>query len=1352
MSSNSSDRKSLPGDAGDLTRLGKYVIKKRLGMGGMGTVYLAEDEELKRTVALKVLPKDRASNPILVKRFKSEGQAAANLEHKNIVRVFDAGEADGYLYLALEYVDGVDVLEWMRKRGVIPVSRSIEIIKQVAEALDHAWSKNIVHRDIKPSNLMISRDGTVKLTDMGLARSVDETMDTSITRDGTTVGTVDYMPPEQAVSSRAADIRSDIYSLGCTWYHMLTGKPPFHEGNLHNKLAAHQKSRRPDPRDVNDRVSEAIVAVLHRMMAIRPADRYQKPAELLDDLNSDAIRLGRDPSRLLAVLIEEDEDDEPVTFDVDSDGESWDEYAESPTDFNPGLIDDLPDVESDADIPVTNESNSDSTATPDPPKETRDPKRLPPRKQKSVAEKPAPLKRKVSKSPNTDLEPEEEPLSKSGKRRIQKPQDSDQQEEPVTQSGKNRTVKRATDEPTSKKKKRKKPTQEPNGKKAKEKQPQKQKGPLLSEPTKTIDIDVLRMGLVALGIAILIGIVWWAVQQMGESGPSNIDPYAGTNVTPPSEPSQPAVVGNVEPEHEDPSDLEDPEPAPPPTQLTAVEFAGVEDLQDDPQRLAQMIPEWMLKLNVPRQAKVIQVQRGLRGSLSSSTLDEAVNKLGGYSETIELSGSSVFTSAPITLPRGDQWTIRAGRGVQPIIHLDAKSFNDSGIWLQTLGGQLSLEGLHFVVSNPPANAKLFHLPRGTLQLKECTLTVLGNRHVDIVAVDGSDQSTHIAMQNVFARGHDLTIVHALQPAMEFVGGNNLFISQQGPLFQLAAKDFDNLQSTRFSTLSSTLISGNTAFQLTGSDRLETGKLDLQFHRSLVLGDGTSSTAFQFQDWPSKAESDVEAPQAVATSLKSTHTRFGGWKELVRQSTPQRKVISADDETTWRQFWLQALPSDDWLADWDFESNTSDASLAEMEQQLKPIAVAGVGSRALIGSDLSNLASLPNGFRTRFLAAVQRVAVPDDFAEPKGKSIRRFDLLQADRLPSFLKDCPNGTTVQCFGSGLRILPEIVLKNRQLRIEFEQTEGEPLVIQPQPNQESDAWFTIDGGRISILNGQFEMPQAKNRRYPKQFLQRINTGEFALTNCEIHGPELAENPTPLIDFTDAPGEGKVFATISDSALFASGACLHGNLSSMAVEVSNSLLASNSNVVSLEAGNRLGSLLLHHCTLSAAASNFVFTAPNEVATRSNQSTEVFVKDTVFAPSRQGSDQTCVLTVTNQELIGQAFRWWGSGNAYAQQIQKWLRVNGEAVGATFNSWNQLWGTGHILESLHGPKAVLLAKPLPAWEQTTSTNFALDSTCQAAGWTFSGGPVGIVGPIGPQKEAAEDPSQPKRPSGRRPDF
>lgn len=281
-------------DAGDpqkLKTLGKYVIQRRLGAGGMGTVFLALDTELQRTVALKVLPRERAANPKLVQRFKSEGQSAARLEHSNIVKIYEAGEINGYLYIALEYVDGTDVDALIRKRTYLPVKRSIDIIRQVALALEHADEKGIVHRDIKPSNLMIRKDGLVKLADMGLARAIDDTADTGITQPGMTVGTVDYMSPEQGRDSKLADIRSDIYSLGCTWYHMLTGSPPFAEGSVTQKMAAHASKPPPNPRTVNQNVPEAVIAVIHRMMAKNPRDRYQTPQELLDDLKQ--TMLGR---------------------------------------------------------------------------------------------------------------------------------------------------------------------------------------------------------------------------------------------------------------------------------------------------------------------------------------------------------------------------------------------------------------------------------------------------------------------------------------------------------------------------------------------------------------------------------------------------------------------------------------------------------------------------------------------------------------------------------------------------------------------------------------------------------------------------------------------------------------------------------------------------------------------------------------------------------------------------------------------------------------------------------------------------------------------------------------------------
>ena len=294
-----------------LKTFGRYEIETILGQGGMGTVYRARDSKLKRIVALKVLSEEKAQNPILVRRFKSEAEAAAQLKHENLVGVHDSGEADGLLYIAMEFVDGVDGQVLVQRDGVIEIERSLHLIKQVVQGLRHAFQKNIVHRDIKPSNLLITADDHVKLADFGLARSLDADESSSITRAGTTVGTVDYMPPEQARDSKSADFRSDIYSLGATWYFLLVGKPPFPEGDLLNKLNAHASDPPPDPRKFNSDIPLAIVEVMHKMLAKAPAQRYQTPDELFEDIEQVNLHKREITSNLIALLAAEDDSEEP---------------------------------------------------------------------------------------------------------------------------------------------------------------------------------------------------------------------------------------------------------------------------------------------------------------------------------------------------------------------------------------------------------------------------------------------------------------------------------------------------------------------------------------------------------------------------------------------------------------------------------------------------------------------------------------------------------------------------------------------------------------------------------------------------------------------------------------------------------------------------------------------------------------------------------------------------------------------------------------------------------------------------------------------------------------------------------
>ncbi len=291
---------------GSAKTLGRYRLEKKVGEGGMGAVYRAVDDALGRVVALKILPRDKARNEMLVRRFKAEARAAANLKHENIVGVYDSGEADGYLYIAMEFVDGIDVQNLLMRKGVLSPKRSLDIIRQVTLALEHAFEQNIVHRDIKPSNLMIMRDGSIKLADMGLARSMDDGDSAGITRAGTTVGTVDYMSPEQARDSRSADSRSDIYSLGASWYYMLTGKPPFPIGDMVNRITAHATEPRPNPQTINPEIPDAISQIIERMMAIEPGGRFQTPTALLQELDTANLKAKAITTDLLAALADGD--------------------------------------------------------------------------------------------------------------------------------------------------------------------------------------------------------------------------------------------------------------------------------------------------------------------------------------------------------------------------------------------------------------------------------------------------------------------------------------------------------------------------------------------------------------------------------------------------------------------------------------------------------------------------------------------------------------------------------------------------------------------------------------------------------------------------------------------------------------------------------------------------------------------------------------------------------------------------------------------------------------------------------------------------------------------------------------
>ncbi len=274
--------------------VGPYRILEQVGRGGMGRVYKAVHQTLDRTVALKILSPRLVRTAKARELFRNEAQTAARLNHPSIVQAYDAGEGGGLWYLAMEFVAGVTLSQLVHQRGALPVGLACEVIRQAALGLQHAHAHGLVHRDIKPANLMISvvrsPDAAtpavqVKVLDFGLARlqrrSRPKGADADTGRHPIT-GTPDFMSPEQARDRDAVDIRSDLYSLGCTFYYLLTGRVPFSGGGMLDKLIRHSSELPVPPDKVRPRVPAAVGAIVSRLMAKDPADRFQTPQEVAD--------------------------------------------------------------------------------------------------------------------------------------------------------------------------------------------------------------------------------------------------------------------------------------------------------------------------------------------------------------------------------------------------------------------------------------------------------------------------------------------------------------------------------------------------------------------------------------------------------------------------------------------------------------------------------------------------------------------------------------------------------------------------------------------------------------------------------------------------------------------------------------------------------------------------------------------------------------------------------------------------------------------------------------------------------------------------------------------------------------
>lgn len=1347
--------------------LGKYKIERTLGAGGMGAVYLATDMELRRQVALKILPKDKAENPRLVQRFKAEAQAAAKLKHENIVAIHDAGEIDGQLFIALEYIDGNDVHQLVAKRGVIPVKRSIEIITQVAKALEHAWEHKLVHRDIKPSNLMVRRDGVVKLADLGLARTIDESIETGITRAGTTVGTVDYMAPEQARDSKAADVRSDIYSLGCTWYHMLTGSPPYPDGALTNKLHAHAVKAPPDPRSQNDHVPDGVVAVLHRMMAKKPEDRYQNPTELLEDLARATLNRENVSNSLLAALAEADSSTSIPTRS----GSTTKIKAAAPT--------------------AEDEVVSESPRAKSPRKTIREETVTEPREQK-------PARRNGDGSgPQVALPPKDAPNRKRGG-------DDDGEEskganfEPLKDVGKYAAIvallavtigtiwyitnrfASGLDSPSQRKRnpfdhqlaentaeagKTEGEPKEGESKPGDPKDPEK-KDPTQNLPKSNDTSDPNKKPAESTSPG-----------NTGKPTGSSGQPNTGANPPEGTKPTQPTPK---------PGGSDTPKPAAPPKILIGRE-------SERPQ-----IPQWVAYLPAREdiagieKAKTLPVLTvGRAGDAPSqfSTLGEAIEAVPKTGGIIRLVGDGPFFLRPVEVSGKGRLVIAAGESNQPVVMLLPAADGTAHRILRATNMSLELLGVHLTAVArqfpSPDELTLVEVAAGDLSVRQCSVTLRGQRPGATRAFKvGSGptaadrqppDSARVLLDRVFVRGARLTPLHATSAALDLVASNSLFAPGEGPTLVLKepppgppksdpksdpkgdaktgkpdekAADEKPLRTLRF--FSCTHCGSKVAFDLQPADKKNPQPTtSVTVLNSVVAVDrpGGTGTFLEMGGWPVAESHSSDKPMYQNLQFDIPTTLVAGFERLL---TGQADFVQGNvGPAVWQQIWRKSVPGAQFVSQpWPGRPLDDPARLAPGELDASSLASSVVKPEGggFCGCQVDQLRVPSDALLVRCDAMANRpIRVP---AVPQGSSAEirtsTFDANKEDIGKAITNgNWPSGATLRITGVGNVKSQPISLKGKSARLEIDPgLTIETREMDYRGGSGAEAFISTAGGSVEIIGGRFRIPASTRGDIPKWFLS-VENGSFALEGCMVHGPMLsgarfeslirwvrtgndAVKPQPA-------GHYERYGRIQNCYLASFGKVVLGDIRGRGLSVQNSALVSLDEIFDLNLAGPDGRISaavdLQDTTLSAVSTFFhVRGAP--LSQKAEAPLQLFSDRCAFVSAvdtgnGQPSRVVFLNYTANARVQGQ-IDWWAFGNAYSDDIRPWIRGDADsAPDQDFDKhWIGIWGAAHEFRPLWGRGAVLTRGGFRLKTKLSHTDFEVDPSSKAAKWGVSGGPIG----------------------------
>ncbi len=825
--------------------VGSYRLLAPLGSGGMSSVFRAVHIESGHIVAVKVLPRVLAHKSTMLQRFLREAKSAEALEHPNIVAIYDRGVDQGRHYLVLEYVDGKDLHDHVQENGPMPAAQAVGLVRQAAAALRHAAARGIIHRDIKPANLLIDREGQLKIIDLGLALQAEEE-DERVTRDGTTVGTVDYMAPEQARDSRATGIASDIYSLGCTFFYLLTGSAPYPGGDIADKLRRHASVPAPDARQYRADVPENVSRLIRRMMAKRPERRFPDYEELIAEI--DSLRVGpasSDETGIRPALVAEPAP--PVAL-IDDEDEEEDLAPLVPNQAPPtppvALIDDegLPDEIAlmPEDGPLMTLAGPSGAVLPpvalidDDDEDDRPPPKPPPKRPASgptssgtTRARPSEVKRPPSRS-HTGLDladlaalaeavapPPQRPVSSGttparppSKTVVRPPSRPAANLGPAPLRPSSTQVPRAP-EPVA--------ARAPSSVEEAHFEPVAPEiVPAIAPPAEDAGVkrkpvrDVVLGGLAAAVLFVLVFVVVRVALFPSGPGDDQNELTAGSETGPEPEPA-PRIVPKG------PSSTKAVQPAPPPVVATWVE--PVEETTSPKPEFA-LPTEWERKFTpthlAPATGNVVAVRRvgpvEGRGSVVAA-LDVGLHD---PQAVLELADNGPFFESDLRV-LGKNRLVRARPGFRPIVFVDPPQLND--VKEQTAstilsGARLTLEGLDIVVKVgrlTSAQTALFQVRGGGLALRDCTITVLGPSPraysvIDVEAPESGGQArSNIEVERTLIRGAIASVVRLGAPAdvhierSALLAGNGVIVSAVGLANADQPRAFDLLRSVTAST-------------------------------------------------------------------------------------------------------------------------------------------------------------------------------------------------------------------------------------------------------------------------------------------------------------------------------------------------------------------------------------------------------------------------------------------------------------------------------------------------------------------------------------------------------------------------